>query len=372
MNTSWKIGHVAGIAIRMHITFALLLAWLVASQLYRGGSWVVFREESAFLAALFAIVVLHELGHALAARRYGIRTRDITLLPIGGVAHLEQMPEHPREELVIALAGPAVNLLLAALLDAAGWMSGDNTRPAMAAFPGASWTDQLCLANLAMAAFNLIPAFPMDGGRVLRALLALRLDYLRATTVAARIGQGLAMAAGFLGLFTNPFLTLIAVFVWMGAKQEESIIRLRSSLAETEAGQACVARFEALDASLPVAAAARQAMRHFDPVFPVIGPDGLVGLVARKELLKAAHLHPTDSLLRIACTSVPPVAAGEKVRDLLPRLIGSPVHALPVTSSDRLIGLLTVGTIAEYADLHQTAWFFRDSTSLEPATPIRD
>jgi Zn-dependent protease len=170
--------------------------------------------------ALFGCVVMHEYGHALASRRYGIGTRDITLLPIGGVARLERMPENPRQELWVALAGPAVNVVLAAAL--AMWLAATRGWAPLNSLSvsGGSFAERLLVANVFLVAFNLLPAFPMDGGRVLRALLAMHMPYSRATRAAARTGQGMALLFGFIGLLGNPFLLFIALFVWMGASQE--------------------------------------------------------------------------------------------------------------------------------------------------------
>src|SRR5262249_38421374 len=205
MSWSWRIGRIACIDIYVHVTFLLLLGYVGLPRYMAHRDPMEAVDGVLFIVVLFAIVVLHELGHALAARRYGIPTRDITLLPIGGVARLERMPEDPRQELVVALAGPAVNVALAAILYPLLLALGQGPAlPQEVSRVGGGFLRQLFWVNVSLAVFNLIPAFPMDGGRVLRALLALRMDYVRATQVAARIGQGLALLFGFLGLFGNP------------------------------------------------------------------------------------------------------------------------------------------------------------------------
>jgi Zn-dependent protease len=213
MSWSWRIGRIAGIDVYVHFTFLLLLAWVGVEYYLAHGSLAEALYGVAFILALFGIVVLHELGHALAARGYGIRTRDITLLPIGGVARLERMPEEPRQELVVALAGPAVNVVMAVGIYI-GMALGQGLAPLgdVLSVEG-NFVSQLFWVNVSLALFNLLPAFPMDGGRVLRALLAFRLDYVRATQVAARVGQGMALLFGFVGLFFNPFLVFIALFL---------------------------------------------------------------------------------------------------------------------------------------------------------------
>ncbi len=232
MKWSWRIGRIAGIDVYVHATFLLLLAWVAISHYLENQRLADAAYGLFFIITLFGIVVLHELGHALTARRFGIRTRDITLLPIGGLARLERMPEAPRQELLVALAGPAVNVALAGMLLAILAFTSELVALNDVKLVGGSFLANLVFVNVALAVFNMLPAFPMDGGRVLRACLAMRMDYVRATQVAANIGQALALMLGFLGLFSNnPFLVFIALFVWMGAAQEASMVQMKAALA---------------------------------------------------------------------------------------------------------------------------------------------
>jgi Zn-dependent protease len=229
MKWNWKLGEFAGIGVYIHATFLFLIAWIGLTE------WIATRSLGGMLIGIlftlliFVSVVLHEFGHALAARRYGIRTNDITLYPIGGVARLERMPEEPRQELWIALAGPAVNLMIAAFLYIGLGLANALLPLGALSLAGSSLAERLAVTNLTLLAFNLLPAFPLDGGRVLRALLALRMDYLRATQLAARIGQGLAIVLGLAGFFVNPFLVMIAFFIWIAAAQEAAMVRQRYS-----------------------------------------------------------------------------------------------------------------------------------------------
>lgn len=233
MRWAWRIGRLAGIALYVHATFLLLVAWVAYREWTFG--LVAVGAALVYIVALFAIVVLHELGHALTARRYGIRTRDIILLPIGGVARLERMPRDPRQELLVALAGPAVNVALAIALYALVRLTGAAPSADLYTVDLISSTRafmyQLVIVNIMLAVFNLIPAFPMDGGRVLRAVLAMRMSsYARATSIAARVGRLLAVLLGFVGVyeFQNPFWVLIALFVWMGAGSEAAAVHASS------------------------------------------------------------------------------------------------------------------------------------------------
>src|SRR5262249_27311274 len=213
MGWSIKLFDVGGTAVRIHLTFFLLLAWIAAIHWSRGGAPEAV-DGVLFIIALFVCVVLHEFGHIVAARRYGIRTPDVTLLPIGGVASLERMPEKPSQEIVGALAGPAVNLLIALVLMFVLGAKFDLSQMAQLEQAQTSLVGRIAAANVMLLVFNLIPAFPMDGGRVLRALLAIGMGYTRATRVAGSIGQGLAVLFAFLGLMGNPLLVLIAVFIF--------------------------------------------------------------------------------------------------------------------------------------------------------------
>jgi Zn-dependent protease len=206
MKASWKIGRVAGIDVYAHATFLILLGWVGLSHYLQRQRWEDALSGLGFILALFAIVVLHELGHALTAKHFGIRTRDITLLPIGGVARLERIPDEPKQELLVALAGPAVNVVLALILLGLLAVGAGLSALTEVQLIRGHFLAKLMWVNVGLAVFNLLPAFPMDGGRVLRALLAMRMDYVRATNIAAHIGQGLAWVFGFIGLFTNPFL----------------------------------------------------------------------------------------------------------------------------------------------------------------------
>ena len=230
MKGSWKLGEVAGIGVFVHWSFLILPA-LIAWPALANGAVAAAVSSVLFVLAVFGCVALHELGHALAARRYGIDTQDITLLPIGGLARLERMPRKPIQELVIALAGPAVNVAIAAAIFAGLHLAGGIRAMLVSANIVASpFLVQLMWANVALVIFNLLPAFPMDGGRVLRALLALRMPYLRATEIAAGIGQALAIVLGIIGFSAGGMhmLMFVALFVFLAARSEVQMVRART------------------------------------------------------------------------------------------------------------------------------------------------
>lgn len=226
MSWSIKFARVAGIDLKIHFTFVLFLIWIGSTYFFIGGAAAAW-QGIFFILLLFGCVLLHELGHALTANAFGIHTEDITLLPIGGVARLERIPTDPKQELLIAIAGPLVNVGIAALL-----IFYLGHRAAVSDFddlntPRVAMLSKLASVNIGLVLFNLIPAFPMDGGRILRSILAMRMNYLRATQIAAFIGQGLAVVLGIIGFFTNTFLLFIAFFVFMGAQQEAAMARMR-------------------------------------------------------------------------------------------------------------------------------------------------
>ena len=229
MGWSYKIAEVRGIGVYLHITFLLLLGVVGVWSLVDSGA-VSAANSVVFLLALFGCVVLHEFGHALMAQRYGIPTRDITLLPIGGVARLERMPDDPKQELWVALAGPVVNVVIAASLFVLLTFTGWWTPISQFTLGEGSFLQRLFLVNVTLVLFNLLPAFPMDGGRVLRSILAMRMDYARATQIAAWAGQAMAVVFGLIGLVANPMLIFIAIFVWMGAQQEARAAKVRPEM----------------------------------------------------------------------------------------------------------------------------------------------
>ena len=230
MRWSLKIAKLARIDVYIHFTFFILLTWVGFIQWKQSESIGAAFWGVAFILAIFACVVLHELGHALTAKKYGIKTRDIILLPIGGVARLEKRRNRPIQERWGALAGPAVNVVIAALLAVYLWITNTLAPDNQLTMATAPFVERIMGVNIFLILFNMVPAFPMDGGRVLRALLATRLDYIKATKISTHLAQGIALLFGVIGFFYNPLLLFIAFFVWMGAAQETRMIHAKSAL----------------------------------------------------------------------------------------------------------------------------------------------
>jgi Zn-dependent protease len=239
MKWQLKLGTFAGIDVFIHTTFLLLIGWVGYTHWLEHQNWGEVLKGVGFILTIFLCVILHEYGHALTARKFGVKTRDITIYPIGGVARLERMPEKPIEELWVALMGPAVNVVIAVGLFAYLFLTSSLVPLTDLTIASGSFIERIMLINITLVLFNLIPAFPMDGGRVLRALLAMRMEYVRATQIAANVGQGFALLLGFFGLFGNPFLLFIALFVWIGASQEASMVQMKNAISGIPVGAPC-------------------------------------------------------------------------------------------------------------------------------------
>lgn len=353
MKWSWKLTRIAGIDVYVHATFFMLLAWLALSYWLVAGTLSAVLAGVGFILALFVCIVLHELGHALTARRYGIRTRHITLLPIGGVASLERMPRDPRQELRVALAGPAVNVAIALVLW--GWLRASNgwVPPEQIGLAGGPFLERLMIVNLFVAGFNLLPAFPMDGGRVLRAALALRMDYAKATRVAARLGQGLALALGFLGLFINPFLLFIALFVWIGAAAEASAVQIKSALAGMPVSRAMLKDFSTLAPGDTLARAVDLTLAGSQKDFPVMTGETLAGVLTQTGLLKGLRARGERAQVgEFMQREFETAGIDEPLETLLERLQAHDCRLVPVMRAGRLAGIVNLDNISELLQIY--------------------
>ena len=349
MRWSWRIGEIAGIGIYIHATFWLLILFILVDYWYQGRSVMMALAGVAFVLAIFGCIILHELGHALMARHFGVRTRDITLLPIGGLARLERMPEKPLEEFWVAVAGPAVNVLIALVL--LGVLLAVGVRPNWRQFQwvGGNFFNKLMVVNLWLVLFNLIPAFPMDGGRVLRAFLATRMEYTDATHLAARIGQGIAYVFGLVGLFTDPFLIFVALFVWMGAEQEASMVQMRNSLGGIPVRQVMLTDFRTVLPDDTLAQVVEHILAGWQQDFPVVFGDHVLGVLTREDLLKALAQHGKESLVRDAMhRDVQMADSHDMLETSLALLRECKCRSLPVQHDGRLVGMLTMDNVGEF------------------------
>ena len=349
MKWSIRIGSAFGIPVYMHLTFLLLLAWVGWSHWMQSKSLDATLVGVLFIVAIFGCVVLHEFGHALMARRFGITTRDVTLLPIGGVARLERMPDDPKQELWVALAGPAVNVVIAAglfvWLNAAGLLEPVDGL----SVTGGSFFGRLLAVNIFLVLFNMIPAFPMDGGRVLRSFLAMRMEYTRATHIAASVGQAAAFVFGLVGLFYNPFLIFIAFFVWIGAAQESSMVQMKSSLGGIPISRAMITDFHTLAPQSTLAEAIELTLTGAQKDFPVVENGEVVGVLTQKDLLGAlARSGPRVTVADVMQREFEMADASEMLETAFQRLGACACHTAPVSSHGRLVGLVTMDNIGEF------------------------
>src|SRR5512134_3530090 len=349
MKWQWRLGRFAGIDVFIHATFLLLIGWVGYSHWLERQNWGDVLSGIGFILALFLCVVLHEYGHALTARKYGIRTRDITLYPIGGVARLERMPEKPIEELWVALMGPAVNVVIAALLFAYLFLTNSLVPLNQLTIASGSFVERVMAVNVSLVLFNLLPAFPMDGGRVLRALLAMRMDYVRATQIAANIGQGLAFVLGLFGLFNNPFLLFIAFFVWIGASQEASMVQMRNSISGIPVTHAMQTRFETLSPSDRLDRVVNLILAGSQQDFPVVQDGQFIGVLTRDDFIKALSQQGQNTpVADVIQRNIPSVDSHEMVETALMRLQESGAKTLPVMHGGRFVGLVTSENITEF------------------------
>jgi Zn-dependent protease/predicted transcriptional regulator len=356
MRWSWQIAKVAGIPVRIHATFALFIIWIFVASLTGGQDLARAAQGAGTILAIFACVVLHEYGHALTARRYGVKTRDITLLPIGGVARLERIPEKPSQEIAIAVAGPAVNVVIALalapiVLPVVSTLSAESAPEYLLGwFPA-----RIFFVNVMLVLFNLIPAFPMDGGRVLRAALATRLDYVRATQIAAGVGQGIALLFGLAGLLNGePMLLFIALFVFIGATQESAAVQMRSVFTGVPVTRAMVRDFRTLRPDDPLSRAVDLLLEGHQQDFPVLGErpgDPPMGILTRSDLLTALAEGRTDrpvgDATRRNCGTAHP---RDLLEDVFRGMEENGCPAVPVVADNgEIVGMVTLENVGELA-----------------------
>ncbi len=346
---SVSIGRIAGTAVRIHITFLLFLIWIWVASYVSGGAQAAW-SGLLFMVLLFLCVLAHEFGHIFTARAFGVETPDVTLLPIGGVARLARIPEAPGEEFLIAIAGPAVNVVIGLALMAVGGAHLDAAHLSAVESARVSMVDRLAAVNLFLAAFNMIPAFPMDGGRVLRAALAAKLGFVRATGIAATIGQWVAFALGFLGLFGNPMLIFIAVFVYLAAASEARVVGLRAMSQGVPVTAAMVTQFASLKPTAHIDEAVETLLHTSQSEFPVVDDAGrFVGLLGRNDIVRALRAHGPNAPVAEAMTSDVPTIGHRRCLDEAFRVLqekSAPAVGV-LDAQGRLVGLVTAETVGE-------------------------
>ena len=346
---SLYIGSYSGIKVFIHWTFWIIIGWIFMMHFEMGHGWAEGLAGALFILTLFACVVLHEFGHALTAKKYGIPTRDITLYPIGGVASLNRMPEKPAQELAVAVAGPAVNVVIAGILyiflfstdqllpiSEIDHMSGDNF-----------WFN-IMAANVILAVFNLIPAFPMDGGRVLRAVLAFNMDKLKATTIAARVGQLLAIVFVFLGFFSNFWLVFIGLFIFLGAGAEAVQESTKSALIGYTASDVLIQKYTRLSPMETLEKAVQLLQNTQDQGFVVVENDQAIVFLTRKELIKGLSTYGNSSRVSdIMRNDFAIVTPNTPLQQVYEKLVSNNSQLAAVLDNGQLTGIVTVKGINE-------------------------
>jgi Zn-dependent protease/CBS domain-containing protein len=367
MRWSFKILTVAGIGIYLHVTFLMLIAYLAFGAFAEGGAEAALMVV-ALVLSLFACVVLHELGHALTARRFGVGTRDITLLPIGGVARLERIPREPIQELLIAVAGPLVNVVIAIVLSGLMLALGlspfegplsleaqeENDLVTITAGAG-PYLKTLLAVNVFMVLFNLVPAFPMDGGRILRSLLAMRLSHHRATRIAAAAGQLFAIAFGIIGMLNGHFiLILIAVFVFLGAAGEASAARMYHTFHGLPVAMGMITELKTLTRESTLAEAVDLLLRGSQVDFPVVDEGRVAGLLTRQQLVLSLRERGAGTAVRdVPLQEVTPVEADLPLERAYEEMSIKGVRSLPVVKDGKLVGLMTLDNLTELVLVRQ-------------------
>ena len=350
MKNAFSLGKIAGVNVYIHWTFPLIIFWIIFSNLRRGFNTEQIIWSVIFILAIFVCVTLHEFGHALAARRYHIQTKDITLYPIGGVARLEKMPDKPVQELIVALAGPAVNFVIVAALFIFLKLTQIPTDFSVLTHVTAdNFLLSLAIVNLWLAVFNLIPAFPMDGGRVLRALLSFRLNRVLATRIAATIGQIIAVMFVFAGFFNNPFLIFIGLFIFLGAMAEAEMVKSESALKGHTVEEISMKEIPVLNRKDTIEKAVEQLLNGQAKNFLVMDDGKPFGVLGRDGIIKALKEHSKDALIETtADRNLQYIDVKEPVENALILLQVHKNSLLLVTKNNQIQGVVDMENILEY------------------------
>lgn len=356
MKYSLHLGRIAGIKISVHWTFLILIFWIVFSNMRSGSNFNEIVWSVTFVLFIFGCVILHELGHSLTARRFKIKTREISILPIGGVAQLESVPEKPKEELLVALAGPAVNILIAGVLYPFVKMNADMTElNNLSRIGPANFLAALMSINLWLALFNLIPAFPMDGGRVLRALLGFKMSHAKATNIAASVGQVLAIVFVFLGFFANPFLIFIGFFIFIGAQSEAVYARSKFILQGFTVSDVLMRQIPTMDNKATAREAALKLLDSQNKNFLVTANGKPVGTISRDQIIKALGEHDGNvTVSQIMDEDLVTLSPSMPLEDAWQMFQQNKKPLVLVMDAENLIGVVDDENMAEFI-LIQTA-----------------
>jgi Zn-dependent protease/CBS domain-containing protein len=350
MKWSFEVAKLFGIPLKIHVTFLLLLLFVAMAGAHVDQPGGVL-QGILTVVFVFAGVVVHELAHSLMARRYGVNVRGIVLLPIGGVSQMEQMPEDPKQEIKVSVAGPVTSLALAGIFYLLASVLGQKLYWGKDWFFTGDLLPKLYLINLMLGLFNILPAFPMDGGRVLRGILATRLDHLRATKVAVEIGQALAILMFFFGIFYlgSLWLALIAVFIYLGAEGEEHATMVRAALRGVPVTRAMLTHIETADPADTLASVVEKACHSLQVDFPVVEGDRVVGLLPKEVIFPAIHEKSPDTPVSEIMKKEFLSATGNETLDrVFQKMQGQRISFVPIIEGEKLMGMINLEQIGKY------------------------
>jgi Zn-dependent protease len=352
MKGSLNLGKILGIRVLIHWTFLILIAWIVFVEIQKGNNLTQILITLGFVLTIFITVVLHEFGHALMARRFHIDTRKITLLPIGGVASLERMPEEPKKELLVALAGPMVNiviaLILAVFVDFEQW-SDPSQFENLTQINGSNFLFMLFSVNVILVLFNAIPAFPMDGGRVLRALLALKMDRVKATRIASGLGRVVAVGFFFIGLLYSPILLLIGIFVFFGAYSENTMVQHLELLRGYSVEDAMMTRFASLEQNNRLKDAVDIILDGSENDIIILDQQQVVGVLSKNSLINGLKQHSLDTPVSLVMDQgFHSFSIRHKLTDVYTEAQKRKKRFFPVLNEKKLVGAINMENINEF------------------------
>lgn len=351
MKGAFNLGKIAGIKISIHWTFSLLLLFIIINNYREGQSAIQILWSVLFILSIFVTVFLHELGHALAAKRFNIQTKDITLLPIGGLARLEKIPEKPAEEFIVAIAGPLVNLTIAFItyFFIAIPTVDELTKELSGGIGKNNFVLNFFIVNIWLSVFNLIPAFPMDGGRVFRAILTRFMVRTKATAIAARTGQLIALGFIVLGFYSNPFLIFIGLFIILGAQTELNMVKTHHLLKGNTIREIVMKKYETLDSNDTITIAIEKLLNGTAKSFLVLQNQTPAGTVTRSEIIKALSEKGKDiPVSDIMNKQLLSFNAEEIIEDVYKKLSETGREIAIVTQNHQLIGVVDLENILEY------------------------
>lgn len=356
MSSSLKIGRFAGIQVQVHWTFWLLFLFIGFLVFSKDGTLVDLFWHSVFVLGLFFCVVLHEFGHALTARKYGIPTRSITLLPIGGLASLKKIPENPKEEFLVAIAGPAVNVVIALVLllfvptETFTSMDPETLQEELSMITPGNFLFYLLTANIALVLFNLIPAFPMDGGRIFRAILTMKMGRIKATQIAASVGKFLALLFFLYGLFYGILMTVIAVFIWFGAHSENIMIQQIELMRGYKIRDAMITEYTRLKPDDTLKKAVDKILASTEQDFLVVNQDDeIAGILYMDDLSKALQETGEEtSIQNVMDRSVVTLEASAELSSAYQKLNRKNRNFFPVLDNGEIVGVMDMNNINEF------------------------